>query len=381
MARSFVKLALAALIATFVGVGQTRAQELVPAAATFNADSSLDWLFGATPMQYAHVNEQGELKGKLARFGDDGVLRMIPNQDVTLTQAGRVLMGARTDAEGDFVFGRVKPGIYTVTASNPQNLLVLTILVGPAVSDAQPLSLVAAGPVSPDRRTAMLATLVSGAPPQMPVMIEPTAYPSGSVSGEHYRAVLDRDGSLTGNLSWTLLSRTPISFEGVVLRLTRGNQVVGEARVAGDGSFRIPSQTPGPVSVFAFGPQGFSAVGIQLVAPSATLGAAELSGAETLVNVLQGNANLGLNIALGSSQDAIGAAQQPGDSLNLPPAAPLGPGGGVAGGGGSFGGGGGGGGGLGGIGALGAIGAAAAIAASNDDDGPFVPAATSPNGS
>jgi hypothetical protein len=101
-----------------------------------------NWLAEATAIQYATPDLDGNLSGGLSRFTDDGMARMIPNQDLVLTRRGQVVAQARTDAAGDYAFSNVSPGIYTVSSSNPKDFLVLPLLVGPRSETPSPLTLV-----------------------------------------------------------------------------------------------------------------------------------------------------------------------------------------------------------------------------------------------
>ncbi len=333
--------------------------------------------------QWTRVSPNGQLSGELTRLMSDGSMVAIPNLEVNLVRSGRMVGRVRSNADGDFTFPQVVPGYYTLIASNPKDLVVIPIAV--AASDGStpaPLALVAASPIDPSRRQAMLAAIVGG--PVGQVISGPTQVPLDMppmMPVDTYHATLSPGGVLTGQLSVMGRPVGSVDLSGMTVRISRSGEYIGEARCAASGDFQIEGLSPGSVGVFAFGNAGFAALGVELE-PAISNVSKNQNFAETLVTVQAGGS--GLNIGIAPIDDVMAGAGVPNDSFSGPAGPPPGglPGGGFGGGpGGGFGGGGAGGGGLGGglggIGALGALGAAAAVALS-DDNTPVVPDAISP---
>ncbi|XZE55511.1 hypothetical protein SH139x_001523 [Planctomycetaceae bacterium SH139] len=347
--------------------------------------------------QHAQLNERGELLGSLSTISADGKMRGLPNLPISLIQGGRILVRVQTSPDGDFMFPQVRPGIYTLAASNTRELIVLPILISGISAQATPINLVTASSIPADRRQAVLANLygpqTAASAGWSPTPDQMIATPEAAPTFVNPDVSLQPNGMLLGRISAIGLMPGAMDMEGMMIRLTRQGETIAEAPVASDGSFAIPGVTPGPVSVLVFGPQGFAALGVRIV-PSAQFGGMQSNAMETLVTMQAGPAS-SLNIEIASPEDVVAATQVPGDSFTDPLAAgQIGPGGlpgggvpgggGFGGGGGGFGGGAGGGGagaggGLGGIGAIGGLAAAAALVA-GDDDPPFIPSDDSPDG-
>jgi hypothetical protein len=324
--------------------------------------------------QWTRVNPAGELRGSIVRPGAAGSLRSIPNLEVSLITQGQIVARVATNADGDFSFAQVVPGYYTVVASNPTDLLVFALAVSESDgSQVEPTLFVAASPITADRRQAMLAAVFGPmAPPASPA-------PTGPVVPMNVLGIYDielQPGGVLSGHAMMMGGGNTVDMSRMIVRLTRESAVLGEAPLAADGTFSIPNLSPGPASVFAFGPQGFSAFGVNLVAGNriSTLNA---GASETFVTA-QGGSSFSFGVA--SMGDVAAGAGVPGDSFNPPAplAGPLGAPGGGFGGGGAGGGGSGVGGGIGGL-AAAAL-AAAALAASNDNNNNFTPPSTSDAG-
>lgn len=377
MKSSMGRLFLAGVVG-LITLAPVAAQEVVVAPQAGALSGGL--LSPLTTPQYAKLSPQGALLGNIARPGADGALRSIPNLEVSLISAGRIVARVATNPDGDFVFASVRPGLYTIIASNPNDLVVFPMTV--VASDGEnvdPVLLVTATPISPSRRQSMLAAVLGGpmGMPRPPIgggLVEPR-----QVLGT-YSIRIAPTGELVGRLGVLGTPFSQVDMSQMVVRIMREDSIMGESPVAADGRFAIPSVSPGPASFFAFGPNGFVAMGITLV-PGNAVSANTLPATESLVSMQAGAANL--NVEIAPIGDVVAGVGIPGDSFSGPTAPPIGPaaGGAFGGPGGSFGGGGAGGGG--GIGAqglfgLGAAALAAAALASEDDDDNFVPAPASP---
>src|SRR6056297_1442338 len=200
--------------------------------------------------QHAQLNERGELLGSLSTISADGKLRGLPNLPVSLIQKGRILVRAETSADGDFMFPQLRPGIYTLSASNSKELIVLPIMVSGSSPEATPINLVTASSISADRRQAMLANLYG------PQMVERQTWytaeaervddPAGKPIFITPDVSLRPDGTLVGRISSIGLVPGSFTMEGTMVRLTRQGETIAEAPVAVDGSFFMPNVSPGP---------------------------------------------------------------------------------------------------------------------------------------
>lgn len=332
-----------------------------------------------TAPQYTKLSPSGALLGTISRPGSDGSLRSIPNLEVSLIAAGQIVARVATNADGDFAFASVGPGLYTIVASNPKDLVVFPLTVGASDGgEVTPILLVTASPIAPTRRQAMLAAVLGG-PMGYPTLPSAGVVESRNVLGS-YEISIAPTGELVGRLGVLGTPMSQVDMSQMIVRVMREDSIMGESSVASDGRFAIAGVSPGPAAFFAFGPNGFVAIGIQLV-PRAVISASVVQEPESLVSLRAGSANL--NVEISPIQDVIAGVSVPGDSFSGPVGGPLSPpagGFGGAGAGGGFGGGGAGGG----LGASGLMGlgaaalAAAALASSDDDDNNFVPAAASP---
>lgn len=394
-------LSFALVFAGFTGAATAQEELALPKASTVSVAQDGAWLEKLSAPQYTRLNARGELAGDLGWLANDGV-RMLPNMPVTLVSRGRIVARVLTNADGAFRFSQVNPGIYTIVASDPRELLILPIMVAPADgSEVKPIHLIAAAPIAPDRRSAMLASVAMLPMPVGPMapapMVQGAVAPSSATGNWNpnwpesrtiastYEVAIGANNEVEGQISVMGYPVGAIDLTGMMVRMMREGELVGEAPVAANGYFRVEQVSPGPVSVVVFGPQGFAALGVKLVSQNGFTKKAN-ANQETFVSLLQG-ADTNLRIEIAPPEDVIAGSSIPGDSLSVPPpfanAPGFGPGGfgaggfGPGGGGGGFGGGGGGGfgGGMGGIGALGALGAAAALAGGNDNG--FVPTAQS----
>lgn len=330
-----------------------------------------------TTPQFARLSNDGRLSGNVNRLGRDGTIRSIPNLEVSLIAGGKILTRVLTTPEGDFTFAQVRPGFYTIVASNPKDLLVYPLTVAENDgTEAEPVMLVAASSISPNRRQSMLAAVL-GYPGDLG-MGTSASIPDSRRIADTYEVSITADGQLRGRLGVLGTPMSQVDMSSMIVRVMREDSVIGESPVAPDGSFAIPGVSPGPVSFFAFGPRGFVAIGLKLTS-ALRVGVNLSNKSETLVAAQQPTVNL--NIEVAPIPDVLAGVSIPGDSFSLPNNALPPAGTGAFGGpGGGFGGGGAGGGGFGaeGLLGLGAAGLAAAALSSDDNNNNFVPAPASP---
>lgn len=322
------------------------------------------------------LTAEGALVGDIGTFVSSGTVRTIPNLPVSLISEGKIVARVMTNTEGEFAFPQVAPGAYTLVASNAKILHVASAVVGPHVEgESSVLHLIAASPLSADRRKAMMVGILGRSKQAAAFQADPVFEPMVTT----YRALISPEGTVSGKMS-----ASGADMSGLVIRVFREGEPVGECQVSADGSYSLSGMTPGPVSIVAFGPQGMAAFAIELVA-SQPVAEFSAESAGVFVSFLQ-DASGTLDFELSPTSDVQAGASVPGDSFSTPEGDALAGGGtmdgGSTAGSGSLstGGGGGGGGAGGGIGALGALGAAAAAVAGSDGGGGFVPTPSTTGG-
>ncbi len=343
-----------------------------------------------TLRQWVRLGSGGRLLGKVVTLSSDGTMLPCSETRVSIVQNGQVLTSRRADADGEFEFRGVAPGVITIVASESSCFAAypLTVVDGDQIGETgEPVTIAAISQLPSPRRQALVASLTSAR--RSPLTSPPSRFvPSARQTLDTFRVAMTPEGGIRGEVLIPGLMQAPVDMSQMMVRAIRDNQVAGEVRVAADGKFAIDKLGPGPVGIIIFGPLGFAATAIELVPPparSATLGN---ESEQQLVANLQSTAAPGINLEIAPLADVSSVVmnepseQSDSGSLPLEVPPPTTPAGGMVGGsGGGFGGGGGGagGGGLGGIGGLAAIGAViAAVAASDDDDPPFIPTPVSP---
>ncbi|XZE55352.1 hypothetical protein SH139x_001360 [Planctomycetaceae bacterium SH139] len=343
-----------------------------------------------TLRQWVRLGSGGRLLGKVVTLAADGSMLPCGETRVSLVQNGQVLTSQRADADGEFEFRGVTPGVITIVASESTCFAAypLTVVGGDQIGEtAEPLTIAAISQLPSPRRQALVASLTSAR--RSPQASPPSRFvPSARQTLDTFRVAMTPEGGVSGAVLIPGLTQAPVDMSQMLVRAVRDNQVVGEARVTADGSFSLDDLGPGPVGIIFFGPLGFAATAIELVPADARSASLSNATKQRLVANLQSTSAPGINLEIAPLADVSSVvmnepSEEAGDgSLPLEVPAPPTPGGGIAGGsGGGFGGGGGGagGGGLGGIGGLAAIGAIiAAVAASGDDEPPFIPTPVSP---
>lgn len=343
-----------------------------------------------TIRQWVRLGSGGRLLGKVVTLAADGSMLACSETRVSLVQNGQVLTSQRADADGEFEFRGVAPGVITIVASESTCFAAypLTVVGGDQIGEtAEPLTIAAISQLPSPRRQALVASLSSA---RRSPLASPTSrfVPSTRQTLDTFRVAMTPEGGVSGEVLIPGLMQAPVDMSQMLVRAVRDNQVVGEVRVAADGKFAIDDLGPGPVGIIIFGPLGFAATAIELIPPAARSAALANETEQQLVANLQSTAAPGINLEIAPVADVSSVVmnepsnEAEGGSVPLEVPPPPTPAGGMVGGsGGGFGGGGGGsgGGGLGGIGGLAAIGAViAAVAASDDDDPPFIPTPISP---
>jgi hypothetical protein len=338
-----------------------------------------------TQNQWARIGVNGELVGRVSLFASDGLALAGPGMMVKLVSQGRVIGQTQTDPEGQFGFVGVTPGVFTIVAADPRNIAVYAMTAVPA--DGGPvteLDLIAVSDMDMDRSLAMVAGASrlagTGKPLAMPVYSAERREVLNT-----YKVQMTAAGGFRGLVSVPGVPSGQVDLSDMRLRVVRGDRTIAEESVSANGEYSVAGIGPGPAGAIFYGPNGFAAMGIEIVGSEQQITAIQPS-TEMLVALQDGGAR-SLNVDLADVSDVRTALatgpngpNEIGPPVN-PVAPPLGGGAGGGGPGGGFGGGSGGGGGLGGVGGLALVGAAvaAAVALSDDDDDDnFVPLPASP---
>ena len=341
-----------------------------------------------TLRQWTTLGARGTLRGSLSVLGKESAAVALRGARLQLLRDGAVVSKATSSTEGEFEFTNVVPGVYTLVATDRECFAVLPITAVAQEGDqiAMPLSVIAVQGLSASRRQSMLAAMTPPSSEELASDDVPADFVATerSVMGTH-RVAMTTDGGFVGNVFMPGQPAGSVDMSSMMVRVLRDGKAIGEARVGRSGNFKVYGLAEGPVGIVVFGAQGFAATGIELVSGN-SLGQFERTD-ESFVTTQEG-ADTGLNVEVAPSgelaplseetakdESEIGEGSIP---LEIPQA-----GGSIAGGvpsnGFASGGGGGGGGGFGGVEGLAALGAiAAAIAASDDNNGQFVPVVVSP---
>lgn len=339
-----------------------------------------------TLRQWMPLGAGGRLVGEVMMLDSEAKAVACEGVRVFLVRDGEVEASVRSMAGGRFEFTGVRPGVTTIIANDQQCFAAysLTLVDGTGLAKPELLTVFAISPWEPSRRAAILSSSTSAtATPTTDTAVQFVSQQRDMRST--VRVAIDADGGFTGTVLYPGRAAGASDMTGMMVRVLRGGQLVREAAVKQDGSFAVTGVGAGPVGVVVFGPKGFAATAIELVAPSARSAATSTLATESLV-MLQGAVASGVNVEIAPNGDVApvvnGQTGEEGEEegsvpLDIPPPEFAGFGGGAPAGG--FGGGGGGGG-MGGIGelaGLAAIGAALAAFA-GDDDNNFVPRVVSP---
>jgi hypothetical protein len=357
--------------------------------------------FPATQQQVVRLTESGKLVGSVSVFSNRALIAVGPDMPIRLVRSGQIVGITKTDPVGGFQFSGLEPGVYTLLAAGPDLIAVYSITALPMDDvTASPLDIIAVGGIPFQRTVAMAAgslpaVALGVASPVVNngsnIQIDQTAIVAAyraAITDESgtYRVLMTPTGGIEGQVTLPGIAPGSVDLSRTTLRAFREGQMIAETMLGVDGRYSIAAIGPGPIGLVFFGPDGFAAMGMELVAKNLNAGGPAVD--ETLV-ALQGPAapagnvvmapNSDVQPALGDVSDDFPGNEPVGTPLDVPP--PMNAGAGFAGGapGPGAGGGGGGNGGLGGVAGLAAIGAVLAAAlASDDDDNNFVPRPTSP---
>ena len=359
---------------------------------------------------YSHViklDGQGRFHGKISLFNSIGNTSGIAGLPVRLSQRGRMVGVVETDANGQFVFDNVVPGVYSVFAQGSQGILAVGVYLasnaapGDAATMLDNVAIGAADIEEVNRVRRFNLPMVSLAANEQSnentfakVMRQSffTAGPAGQVD---IAAVADESADKTpslsvssqvvtlsnGNLQGQLsqIFGSPIDFRAMHCFLIQGGVTLAEVPCDADGVFSFANVAPGYYFFVAAGTGGFAAFSLHAVTGAEEAQVLNAVGDGTFFASTASVATLlpQISVAVVPQEDSGDINNNDGNNPQPPPFVPEPgfPGGGSVGGGG-----GGGGGGLGGEGILTAAaigGLAAAIAANNDNSpsfaSPFIP--------
>lgn len=218
--------------------------------------------------QYLRISRDGKFQGYLTELLASGQRRFVPNFPVNLVSSGKIIARVLTGSDGQFVFSGVEPGPHTIVASDAKVLMVMPVMIGPSNGvESEPVLLMATSRIPRERRTSM--TTAMGMSCSL-----------GSAEGAHLwteedeaiaslvqttRITLSPQGMLRGRLGTLGRPRADVDMRGMVVRIFRDGNIVGEALADELGSFHFSKLGSGRYDIVAFGPRGFAAVGIEAI--------------------------------------------------------------------------------------------------------------------
>lgn len=321
------------------------------------------------------LQSDGTLNGKVLTVGTAGTVQSEANAEVTLSQDLVVLATTQADAEGNFSFSGLSPGVYEIAAETPNSYAINSFqaIAGNESSSAAVMNVYAARMVRANvddvLKSLWAPQEMVGSTRQFEQLIAPLMPATQS------QRVAIRGGSVSGQVAF---ANSVVIPESHVIKVFRNGTLLATAPVDAMGRFSFPVQAAGPVDL-VLGGSAYATMGVELV--DDTRVTALSTGDTRFVSA----AVEALAVADSLVVPAVGGPV-PGDAVPPPPplamAPPMPMGGGFAPmGGGGFGGGAGGGGlggGLGGLGGLLGIGGLAlgAVALADNDDGFTTPVGT-----
>ncbi len=320
--------------------------------------------------QWVQVDETELLRGSVvALLGQDR--QSLSGIRVSLSNnSGSVVTFDDTDIEGEFLIGKVNPGLYTLSAEGSGTIAMFSLAVLDKVAGKHLPNSIEVRVMPSSSRVAEI--LRGQSLPKASEAAAPTQDPLGDnrkVSSTH-QVLLDGQGTLTGRLG---KATSAADMSSMTVFIMKDGQEVKRAKVSPDGSFSVPGLSPACYGLVAAGDEGVAATGFCAVNRSVV----GIKNAGT-VFVAQNNrvsTSLNVEVACGLASETSGktdVAVADNATSTAYPTVGMGPG---FGGGGNFGGGGGGGpvgGGLGALAGIGGLVALGVIAADNNNDAPQV---------
>ncbi len=232
-------------------------QRIDPAAAYLNPLQTNQWI---------GLNADRSISGKLVTF--DGASEVLPRRAVavSLVQRGKTISQVMTDADGEFQFKDIAPGIYNFVAASEYCFATYAIHVLPS------------GSGSPSSFEACAATIPSA---QALELIKESWVPSESYNAKRFdkdplgekrvvstsSRVLLQNGDLHGQVSRPGLPISEQDLTGNVAHVFKAGQSVAAAPVGRDGKFRIVNLEPGAYDLAVVGEDGNAVVGFEAVGP------------------------------------------------------------------------------------------------------------------
>lgn len=343
-------------------------------------------------VQWVRSNAEGQITGQVVRSGG-GAAELAG--DVMLIDAEGSPKTFAMGKDGSFLITDAKPGLYTIAYRSTVGFAAFAMHIMDSDNEHLPThTLIPAARISPRQALSTISRYQPVRTPAAPSIAGPAQRLMNSDVVSIRQLAQDADGGVSGRIIEAGSSEQGLApAGGMNVLLLQDGIVRGQAITNFDGQFQIKKMDLGEYDLVASGPNGYAAVGFQLVKSLAAQSAGQPATADgqQLVSTVSQPPSIpetpGITLQAAPSGPGFTTLSDGRNDEGMMAFEPLGgsaPGGfAPASGGGGFGGGGlgggGGGGGLGGIGGLAAIGAViAAVVASDDDDDNFVPSAPSP---
>lgn len=249
-----------------------------------------------TANQWVRSTAEGDLVGRVVLPTENGSAEAVANASVAITNAAGKTVITRTDEEGQFTVGDVKPGVYALTARG-KDVFACCAMHIVANDEKKAADYPAEAEISVANvdytlvKTAVIRYLPPSAGPKQATIdnvdLEKLA---AQVNGEDYSRVAQVNGGMVGQIHMAGADGGSLNDAGTtnVFVLRNGTEV---ARTVTDteGKFEFAKLSPGEYSLLAVGPAGMGLTGFELIDEDAiTKTAMTNAKGETLV-ALQGN--------------------------------------------------------------------------------------------
>jgi hypothetical protein len=214
--------------------------------------------------QWVTADADGNLRVQLV--GSDGWQMVTPvGVELLLVHRSAIVQARSPDSDGAVVFDKPRPGVYqlVISSSGIYGSLPISLLArsaGPGLPDVVRM------PVIVPARAAISDRLAAGTLPiaaeETPGQFDRDPLGPHRVAGSSL-IMAAADGSLRGQLSMIGQPVSKIDMTGMQVAVLRDGQVVAQAPVAVDGTFRVIDLPGGSYGLLAYGPQGGAAVAFE----------------------------------------------------------------------------------------------------------------------
>jgi hypothetical protein len=376
------------IAATLVGGSHGLAQDLfpqvspplvVPDAAPERTSPFTGALNNLFSNQWVQTNGDGALRGSVVTLAGEDTLS-VSGTTVVLAQRGRIIASTSSNQDGEFFFGNVPPGFYSIVAEADNSFATFALAVLSKDMGAHLPNSVELRVIRPKgdsiRRIFGVEVMPKVSTTDNGDMSDPIS--TKRTYAKSHRILSSEDGKVVGRLSTMGMAPEIVDMSQMKAILLKDGSEIARSDVSVDGYYRFDNVQPGCYGLAAAGNRGVAAVAFCVLKPE-SMAMKRTSDGKFFVaaaGALQDTASPSLNVELADGADVMVVEDEvtpPEDELvEEEPFMPFPPMGGQAGAGQIIGGGGSGGigAGLGELAGLGALGAIAAILADElgDDD-------------